>query len=163
MVRAYIALGSNLGASSALLDAALVELNSLPLVRVQQVSSFQETEPVGGPPGQGRFLNACASLETELSPHALLEQMHAIERRHGRQRGLEVRNGPRTLDLDLLLYGDLVLASPGLCLPHPRMEERTFVLGPLAEIAPELQLPLCRRTVRQRLRELQASQPPVEA
>ena len=163
MVRAFIALGSNLGARSALLDAALVELNSLPLVRVEQVSSFHETEPVGGPAGQGRFLNACARVETEMPPADLLAELHAIERRHGRQRGGGTRNGPRTLDLDLLMYGDLVVSSPGLCVPHPSLEERVFVLAPLAEIAPDLTLLRCRRTVSQRLGDLLGSQPPVGA
>lgn len=152
--RVFVGLGSNLGPRAELIHSALVELGSLPLVRVRQASRLFETAPVGGPSGQGPFLNACAELVTELGPRDLLGELHGIERRHGRQRGAETRNGPRTLDLDLLLYGRLRLDEPGLCLPHPRMEKRLFVLLPLAELAPDWILEGCQRSVRARADEL---------
>jgi 2-amino-4-hydroxy-6-hydroxymethyldihydropteridine diphosphokinase len=111
---------------------------------------------VGGPHGQPRFLNAAATLETELSARRLLAALQSIERAHGRDRAREVKHGPRTLDLDLLLYGDARIDEPGLVVPHPRLEERTFVLLPLSEIAPDLVLPRCRSSVTQRLAELTA-------
>jgi 2-amino-4-hydroxy-6-hydroxymethyldihydropteridine diphosphokinase len=95
-------------------------------------SSLRETDPVGGPPGQPTFLNAVAELATDLSPRELLERMLDVERRHGRER--RVSNGPRTLDLDLLLFRDQVIDEPDLCVPHPRMWQRPFVVQPLAEI-----------------------------
>jgi 2-amino-4-hydroxy-6-hydroxymethyldihydropteridine diphosphokinase len=95
---------------------------------------------VGGPEGQDRYLNAVAELETALSPRALLQRLLAIERRHGRRR--TVRHGPRTLDLDLLLYGDRVINEPELTVPHPRMWERPFVMGPLSEICDVDSLPV---------------------
>lgn len=128
----FIALGSNLGDRRAHLAGALREIGATPGVRVLRYSSLHETEAVGGPPGQGRFLNAVAELATTLAPEALLERLHAIERDHGRERG--IRNGPRTLDLDLLLYGDVRCSAARLTLPHPRMWEREFVLAPLAEL-----------------------------
>jgi 2-amino-4-hydroxy-6-hydroxymethyldihydropteridine diphosphokinase len=127
----YVALGSNLGDRAATLASALRELDMQPL-RVLRSSRVHETEPVGGPPQQGRYLNAVAEIDTPLPPRELLERLHAIERRHGRVR--RAPNGPRTLDLDLLLYRDLTIDEPGLCVPHPRMWERAFVLGPLAEL-----------------------------
>jgi 2-amino-4-hydroxy-6-hydroxymethyldihydropteridine diphosphokinase len=131
---AYIALGSNLGEREAHLAAALRALRDTAGVRVERVSSWYETRPVGGPPTQGNYLNGAAELSTTLSPEALLAVLLAIETANGRER--TVKDGPRTLDLDLLLYDDLVRESPDLILPHPRMHERLFVLEPLAEIAP---------------------------
>jgi 2-amino-4-hydroxy-6-hydroxymethyldihydropteridine diphosphokinase len=109
------------------------------------VSRFWETAPVGGPPGQGDFLNAAAQLQTDLPPRDLLHLFLSIEHQEGRIR--RDRNGPRTLDIDLLLYGEAVLHEPDLIVPHPRMHERTFVLGPLAEIAPTLEHPVLHRTM----------------
>ncbi len=129
----FIALGSNLGDRAATLRAALDALTSEGDIRLVRCSTLHETEPVGGPPGQPRYLNAAAELETEIGPRRLLERMLAIEARFGRQRG--ERNGPRTLDLDLLLYGAMRIDEPGLVVPHPRMWERSFVLTPLREIA----------------------------
>src|SRR5438132_5073026 len=134
--KAYIALGSNLGDRQALLEQALKALREHPAVAVLRVSSVFETEPVGGPAGQGRYLNAAAELETSLAAEELLQALLNVEARLGRVRA--ERFGPRTIDLDLLLYGTLTCESPQLTLPHPRMHEREFVLRPLAEIAPQL-------------------------
>ncbi len=106
-----------------------------PGIVVRSASSFHETEPVGGPPGQGPFLNGASVLETTLSPRELLHALQSIEDRFGRVR--TVRWGERTLDLDLILFGDVILHEPDLIVPHPRFAERRFVLVPLAEIAPE--------------------------
>jgi 2-amino-4-hydroxy-6-hydroxymethyldihydropteridine diphosphokinase len=140
--RAWIALGSNVGDRNAHLDAAVDALAALPGTRVLARSSWHETEPVGGPAGQGPYLNGAAAIETELDARALLAAMQRIEREQGRDRSGGVRNAPRTLDLDLLVYGDASadarIDEPGLEVPHPRLHEREFVLAPLAEIAPSL-------------------------
>lgn len=128
----YIALGSNVGDRRAHITLALRELAQRGDVAVAAVSSLHETRPVGGPPGQGDYLNAVARVETALPARELLARMRAIEQSHGRQRG--VKDGPRTLDLDLLLYRDETIDEPGLTVPHPRMWERAFVLEPLAEL-----------------------------
>lgn len=133
--RAYIGLGANLGADlSATLTQAALALAALPDTLVAALSSVWRSEPVdaGGPD----FLNAVVALDTELEPLALLDALQAIELAHGRER--PYRNAPRTLDLDLLLYADLVLDTRRLTLPHPRLGVRAFVLRPLLEIAPEL-------------------------
>jgi 2-amino-4-hydroxy-6-hydroxymethyldihydropteridine diphosphokinase len=135
VARAYVGLGSNLGDREAALRSALDLLGE----DVVAVSSFRETDPVGyleQPP----FLNAAAALETELDPRALLERLLAIERELGRTRD-GPRFGPRTIDLDLLLYEGSVIDEPGLVVPHPRMGERRFVLEPLAELDPDLAVP----------------------
>lgn len=129
--QAFIALGANLGDRERSFRTALAELDT-DGIRVVRVSSFHETQPVGGPTGQPMFLNAAAELATTIAPLALLARLLEIERRHGRVR--TVADGPRTLDLDLLIYGDLRIDTPVLTLPHPRMWQRAFVLGPLAEI-----------------------------
>jgi 2-amino-4-hydroxy-6-hydroxymethyldihydropteridine diphosphokinase len=131
---ALIGLGSNLGDRPANLSGAISALGQVPGITVRQLSSFHETEPVGGPPGQGLFLNAVARLETDLDPVSLLHVLQEIEDRFGRQR--TVRWGERTLDLDLLLFDDRIIDTPELCLPHPRMRTRKFVLEPLVEVAP---------------------------
>src|SRR5689334_24340244 len=128
-ITAYIALGSNLGDRRDYLDRALQALKQRPGIIVRQVSSYYETAPVGGPPGQGDFLNAAAELHTDLKPKELLQTLLEIERQLGRVR--EVPMGPRTVDLDLLLYGDLIRDEIELTIPHPRMHERLFVLQPL--------------------------------
>ena len=128
----YIGLGSNVGNKTQNLREALQELESAGDIRVLRCSSFHDTAPVGGPPGQDRFLNAVAELATDLSPRELLTRMQEIEQRHGRVR--TVANGPRTLDLDLLLFRDQRIDEPDLNVPHPRMWERAFVLEPLAEL-----------------------------
>jgi 2-amino-4-hydroxy-6-hydroxymethyldihydropteridine diphosphokinase len=139
-VIAYIGLGSNLGDREATLREALQRLGGLDGIDVAAVSSFRETDPVGRL-DQPRFLNAAAALETKLSPRELLGCLLEVERALGRDRTKEERWGPRTIDLDLLLYGDETIAEPGLEVPHPRMAERAFVLEPLLELDPGLRLP----------------------
>ena len=138
-MRAYVGLGANLGDREAALRRALELLALRPDVEVVAVSSFRETEPVGYL-DQPRFLNAAAGLETALPPRELLETLLAVERDLGRVRD-GPRFGPRTIDLDLLVYGDLRVDEPGLAVPHPRLHERRFVLEPLVEIAPGLVVP----------------------
>ncbi len=134
MADAYIGLGSNLGDRERQLAGAVAALARAPGCRVTALSAVYETQPVGGPP-QGAYLNAVAQLRTELAPRALLELLLSIEREAGRVRGA-TRDAARTLDLDLLLYGDRVIDEPELRVPHPRLGERAFALEPLAELAP---------------------------
>jgi 2-amino-4-hydroxy-6-hydroxymethyldihydropteridine diphosphokinase len=151
-VLAAIALGSNLGSGFGDREANLREAvrRIEALGEVRSVSSFYDTEPVGYLE-QPRFLNAALVLETELKPVALLRGLLGVERAMGRERGGAVAKGPRVIDLDLLLYGDWVLWSEELMLPHPAMTERRFVLEPLAEIAPEWVHPVFGVTVRELL------------
>ena len=145
----YVGLGSNLGDRAAMLAAAVAELAGLPATRVVRLSSIYRTTP-WGLREQPDFYNQVAELSTGLGPHELLEAALAIEARLGRRR--EVRWGPRTIDIDLLLYGEVALATPQLTLPHPRMLERAFVLVPLAELAPNLTI--AGRTVAEHLAAL---------
>ena len=132
----WIGLGSNLGDRKGTLDAAVAALAEAPGVAVRAVSSYHETAPVGGPPGQGAFLNAAVRIDTTLGPFELLAATQEIENRLGRVR--TVRWGERTLDLDLLIFGTRFLNTKDLKLPHPRLAFRRFVLAPLAEIAPDI-------------------------
>ena len=152
-VTVWVALGSNLGDRRANLDGAVEALRSADDIEVVRVSPWIETRAVGGPAGQPDFLNGCLEARTTLAPEDLLWLLQRIETQFGRERAREPRHGPRPLDLDLLLYGELELARPDLVVPHPRMEERTFVLEPLCALAPELRL-RSGRTVRERLAEL---------
>jgi 2-amino-4-hydroxy-6-hydroxymethyldihydropteridine diphosphokinase len=136
-MRAYLGLGSNLGDRDATLRRALEYLARR--VDIVAVSSFRDTEPWGRR-DQPRFLNAAVAVETELSPRALLDTLLAVEQELGRTRE-GARWGPRTIDLDLLLFGTLELDEPGLTVPHPRLHERRFALEPLAELDPELVVP----------------------
>jgi 2-amino-4-hydroxy-6-hydroxymethyldihydropteridine diphosphokinase len=129
--RAFVGLGSNLGDRLAFLKTAVAGLPG-----VVKVSPVYETDPVGGPEGQGPYLNVVVELLTDLTPWQLLEVAVRLEREAGRVR--TVRFGPRTLDVDILLYGDTNLSTPELEIPHPRMWERRFVVVPLADIAPEV-------------------------
>lgn len=138
MVTAYIGLGANLDDPAAQVERAIAELGRLPESRLAARSSLYATAPVGYAE-QPDFINAVAALETHLSPRALLEAMLGIEHHHGRNRTF--RNAPRTLDLDLLLYGQAHFHEENLSIPHPRMHERAFVLLPLQEIAPEIVIP----------------------
>ena len=141
---AYIALGSNLGDRGQMLSLASDRLGRLG--RVVARSSVYETEPVGYR-DQPAFLNAVLALETQLEPLPLLHALLAIERELGRDRSHGVANGPRTVDLDLLLMGDSVVAREELTLPHPALADRRFVLAPLAEIAPQLRHPQRNQTM----------------
>lgn len=136
MADTFIALGSNLGDRAKNLAAARDALARGPLT-IRVVSSIYETEP-WGPVTQGRYLNQVIGGTTSLEPRTLLTKLQEIERSLGRDRAHEERYGPRTIDLDILLYDELVLREPDLEIPHPRMMERAFVLVPLAEIAPYL-------------------------
>src|SRR6266849_6450973 len=138
--RAYVALGSNLGDRERTLREALGALGAEDGVEIVAVSSLIETAPVGVI-DQPHFLNGVAALETERSARGLLDLLLDVEGRFGRSREGVPAQGPRTLDLDLLLYGDAEIDEPGLRIPHPRMHERAFVLGPLAELEPDLQVP----------------------
>jgi 2-amino-4-hydroxy-6-hydroxymethyldihydropteridine diphosphokinase len=142
----FIGLGSNLGDRRAELESGLADLAGTPGVRLVARSRLYETEPEGGPP-QGPYLNAVAEIETELGPRELLACLHAIEARHGRRR--DVRFSPRSLDLDLLLYGTERVSEPGLVVPHPRLHERGFVLEPLCELAPDFPHPELGETLAQ--------------
>ena len=137
---AYIGLGSNLGEREATLREALTRLGELDGVAVVAVSSFRETDPVGNV-DQPRFVNGAAEIETNLGPRELLDRLLEVERSLGRDRSREGRWGPRTVDLDLLLYGDEIVGEADLEIPHPRLAERAFVVEPLLELDPELRLP----------------------
>lgn len=145
--RVFIAFGSNLGDRHAHLLTAREQLCSTAGIDCVAASSLYESEPSGGPGGQGLYLNAVIAIETALAPLTLLQLLQAVENEHGRVRS--ERWSARTLDLDLLLYGDLILQTGLLTLPHPRLLERAFVLLPCAEIAPELRHPLSGRTMLQ--------------
>jgi 2-amino-4-hydroxy-6-hydroxymethyldihydropteridine diphosphokinase len=140
VARAFIALGSNLGDREAAIRAAVAELGGTPGIDVVALSSLEETDPVGYL-DQPRFLNGAAELRTELTPRELLGLLLSVEARFGRDRSVGPPQGPRTLDLDLLLYDSEEIHEPGLELPHPRLHERLFVLRPLAELDPALEVP----------------------
>ena len=138
MTLAYIGLGANLDEPSRQLESALQQLGALPSTRLRRASSFYRSAPLGNA-DQPDYVNAVAEIDTALDARRLLEALQAIEMRHGRSRSFP--NAPRTLDLDLLLFGDAVLREEGLVVPHPRMHERAFVLQPLVEIAPRAAIP----------------------
>lgn len=152
-----VALGSNLGPREAHLVAAVAALRGLPGVEVERVSSWLETEPVGGPAGQGPYLNGVLTGRTSLGARELLNVLLAIETARGRHRKDGERDAPRTLDLDLLLHGNLVVDEPGMIIPHPRLTQREFVLAPLCEVTPELEIPPGGKSVRVLLAELRAA------
>ena len=157
-MRAYVGVGANLGEREATILGAIDLLAVQPGVDVVGVSALRETEP-WGPVEQPSYLNGAVALETDLDPRDLLDVLLDVERRFGRNRAMEVRWGPRTLDLDLLLHGDLVRDEPGLTLPHPRLHERRFVLEPLADLDPALVVP-GRGTVAELLASLDARPAP---
>jgi 2-amino-4-hydroxy-6-hydroxymethyldihydropteridine diphosphokinase len=155
-VTAAVSLGSNLGDRHAHLDYAVSRLRTL--FTNLRVSSYQDTDPVGVPDHQPLFLNAAAVGDTALGARSLLDALLAIERERGRERPFP--GAARTLDLDLVLYGNLVTNEPGLIVPHPRFRERLFVLDPLAEIAPDLVDPVTGASVAELLGRLNASAMP---
>jgi len=152
MVNAYLALGSNLGEREKILKGARQALDAAPGVRVTASSPLYETQPVGGPEGQGPYLNAVLKVETDLSAPELLRRCLKVEALFGRQR--EERWGARTLDIDLLLRGEETRCEADLVVPHPRLHLRRFVLTPLRDLAPELVHPLLGRTVSELLADL---------
>ena len=158
-VRVAIALGSNLGERRAHLEAALRALDATPGLERVAHSSWHETAPVGGPPGQGAYLNGVALYECALDARALLARLQAIEAARGRDREREGVHGARPLDLDLLLYGEEQLEEADLIVPHPRMEERAFVLAPLCELWPDCVLARSGLPARERLAQLVADAP----
>lgn len=143
-VIAYIGLGSNLGERKSHLMTALSLLTETDGVTVIRTSSFLENPPVGGPPDSPQFLNAVVKIETILKPHLLLQRLMEIEQALGRER--RVKWEPRVIDLDILLYGDNIISSDELVIPHPLLHERRFALAPLAEIAPEATHPVLQMT-----------------
>lgn len=145
--RAFLALGSNLGDRDATIDGALTALSHTPGIVLVQTSTVITTDPVGGPPGQSAYRNAVVEVSTTFDPHRLLLCCHQIEDAFGRSRESGVRWGPRTLDIDLLLYDDQIVSDCRLQLPHPRMHERPFVLSPLQEIAPDVVHPVTGQTI----------------
>jgi 2-amino-4-hydroxy-6-hydroxymethyldihydropteridine diphosphokinase len=146
-IQAFVALGANLGNREMNLHAALRALDQAPGIHVVRASSFHETAAVGGPTDSPPYLNAVAEIHTSLEPDALLQRLLEIEKSLGRIR--REKWEPRLIDLDLLLYGDRVIVTDALSVPHPLLHARAFVLDPLAEIAPELVHPVLGKTIRQ--------------
>lgn len=149
----YVALGSNIGDSETYLNEAVEKIGQIPTCTVEKVSSYLVTEPYGVT-DQPDFLNACLKMRTLLYPEELLKELNRIEKEAGRER--IIHWGPRTLDLDILLYDDIILEEDDLCIPHVEMHKRSFVLEPLAEIAPYKRHPVYGKTVREMLEEIQA-------
>ncbi len=145
-VTAYIGIGTNLGDRRSHVEHAVEQLGGLPDSCLTAVATVIETDPIG-PISQGTYLNTVAAIRTGLAPIGLLDLLQDIERQRGRDRATETRWGPRTLDLDILIFGDRVVQMPGLVIPHKRLAERAFVLIPLAQIAPDLPVPGAGHTV----------------
>lgn len=149
---AYLGLGSNLGDRQQFLETTIDRLKAVDGIRVLAVSQFHDTSPVGGPPGQGAYLNAAVEIETSLAAEELLDVCQSLEAQASRIRAEHW--GPRTLDIDILLIGDLIVDTPRLTIPHTRMHERRFVLEPLNEIAADVVHPVLRLTIRDLLNAL---------
>lgn len=148
----FVGLGSNLGDRERNIRRALAQLDKLPGTQIRRVSSLYDTDPVG-PAGQPEYLNAVAELESDLGGRELLWHLLLVEARLGRRRDRERRWGARTIDLDLLLFGNEVIEEPELVVPHPELVNRAFVLVPLSELAPELVHPTEERTIRELLHD----------
>ncbi len=151
MTKVYVGLGSNLGNKGKNLANAIARIDACGGICVRRRSGFYETKPVGGPP-QPDYLNSVIELETDVEPQALLKEFKKIEVEAGRSPG--VRWGPRIIDLDILLYGDMILSDDNLKIPHERMHERVFVLEPLCEISPDFRHPVLRKKISELLKEL---------
>ena len=141
----YIAMGSNLGDRSANIRAGLDAIAHLPTTTIINCSTIIETDPVG-PGEQSCYLNGVVHIQTRLEPGVLLDALLKIEAQLGRDRANEIRWGARTLDLDVLVYGDVIIDEPGLEIPHPRLHTRSFVLVPMCELAPDLVIPMYKKT-----------------
>ncbi|MCD6377960.1 MAG: 2-amino-4-hydroxy-6-hydroxymethyldihydropteridine diphosphokinase [Planctomycetes bacterium] len=152
---AYISLGGNIEPRAQTLIQALSLLDDYEGISVRRISQLIETEPEGGPAEQGKFLNGAAVLFTDLTAEELLDVLHEVEAQMGRHRESEKRWGPRTCDLDLLLFDDLVIESDKLTVPHPRMHKREFVLRPLAQIAGDVVHPVLHKSISELLADLE--------
>ncbi len=146
MATVFLGVGSNLGDRSEYIQRALSELKQNRDIQFVQSSEMYETDPVGGPDGQGKYLNVVWQLETQLSPDNLLSNLLRVEQALGRERS--EKNSPRTIDLDILFYDDQILNTPSLKIPHPRLHERAFVLKPLCDLIPERKHPVLQRSLR---------------
>lgn len=155
MVVCYLGIGSNLGNRRKNIELALSHLKRERSIKVRKVSRLYETEAVGGPP-QGKFLNGVIELDCKLSPQKLLSRLKNIELKLGRTK-LQKKWQPRTIDLDILLFGDLVLREKNLEIPHPLMDRRIFVLKPLCEIAPQVVHPLKKKTIAELFKKVESS------
>ncbi|MBN3922439.1 2-amino-4-hydroxy-6-hydroxymethyldihydropteridine diphosphokinase [Nostoc sp. NMS4] len=151
--RSALALGSNIGDSQAILEAAIETLAQTPGILLEARSNWYQTKAIGPP--QPDYLNGCATLQVKILPQQLLEILLGVEQQFGRVR--QERWGPRILDLDLLLYDDIILDTPNLQIPHPRMRDRAFVLVPLAEIAPDWVEPVSGCVIKELLKEVDCS------
>ncbi len=158
-VLAFIGLGSNVGDRETVIRQALANIEG-PHGSMVAVSDLIETVPVGGPSGQGLFLNGAACFRTTSTPRLFLQHLLAVEKALGRRRTPGLRNEPRSIDLDLLLFGDQILEEDELCVPHPRLHQREFVLIPLAQIAPHLIHPILGKTIRELLGDLKMPHQP---
>ena len=155
MTIGYLSLGSNLGDRRKNIRSALAQIGDSAFITLLRCSPLYETEPVGLPAGAPLFLNGAAEIDTALPPRELLERLLAMEQELGRMRSANARYESRTIDLDILLFGDLIISEPGLQIPHPRMHERWFVLKPLADLCPDRIIPGCSLSVSEVLRALE--------
>ena len=152
MSKVFIGVGSNLGERETHIQRAKDCLGSVRGVRFLACSKIHETEPLGGPSGQGKYLNTVWQIETDLGPKKLMEHLMQIEQQLGRVR--EEKNGPRTIDLDLLFYEQEIIDRPGMVIPHPRAHERLFVLEPMAELDPDFRHPALKKTIKELLKAI---------
>ena len=153
MATAYLALGSNMGNKARHIINAFIEIDDLPGTKVKRISQIIKSAPEGGPEGQEDYMNGACIIETELFPEELLKNISQIEKKHGRIRS--TKWGPRPLDIDILFYDDLAIETEELTIPHPRMQERLFVLKPLSEIAANFIHPILKKSILTLMREIE--------